>query len=128
MATVNSFGENNLIMKLISLFIAWIKRLFSQAKKVTNPFTPKVEFGEPKTTLTNKEKRDLWLAKCGYVVRELPSKLLKKEYKQPPSNYMAQVFKFIELKRKGSIDIKPYRNRHGIPFYSMKKQRIVPIT
>ena len=46
------------------------------------------------------------------MIKTLPIKL---------SGYEMAVARFIKLKRQGKIDIKPYKNKFGIPFYNIIK-------
>ncbi len=114
-------------MKYLKMFINWIKGLFSKTTKeeqTTLKVDKKLTIIEKKrlayeNAKTPKQKRDAYLSLKGFTIP-------KKRKEQPIrtliiSSYKANVLKFIELKRKGLIHIKSYRNKQGIPFYDLIK-------
>ncbi len=68
---------------------------------------------------TNKEKRNDYLKSAGYTPKEKkPSIKIKKVIL---SDFRRAFLSFVDLKYKNEIDIKPYKNKWGIPFYEKKK-------
>ncbi len=68
---------------------------------------------------TDKEKRDQWLKSAGYNPNKRQPRFKIK--KTILSDFRRAFIRFVDLKYNKEIDIKPYKNKWGIPFYEKKK-------